>query len=276
MASLTGNLIAGSYLGLIKTVDNSPITSVTKSITDGAGNATPLFLSSTLFKVTGSQQITGSLKVTDGANVNEATITSANITVQTVDSLLGAYMDEHGLEFYSGSDFFDITVQGQNFGNYESGSLFSVSDATGNPATIMKFQNYGNWTDGTVTVVRPFQMQSGSRITGSVTVSGSITSTLGFTGSLQGTAVNAFALSSFGSSSFALTGSNNFTGNQTVVGNQTVTGSVRVSGSLILSTNSHFVFPTSQPASPLTGSAYYSANFLYIYNGEKFVSASFS
>lgn len=263
MASLTGNLIASSYLGLIKTVDNAALNSVTKSITDGAGNATPVWLSSTLLKVTGSQEITGSLKVTDGSNRNQAVLTSANITVQTVDSLIGSYMDEHGLEFYSGSDFFDITVQGQNFGDYESGSLFSVSDATGNPATIMRFQNYGNWTDGTVTVVRPFQMQSGSRITGSVNISGSVKAT-SFTGSLLGTAVNASALDSTSSLTFATKGSNTFTGTEVI------------SGSLIMYQSASFVLPTSQPASPVAGTAFFSGSFLYIYNGSTYKSASFS
>lgn len=261
MASLTGNLISDSYLGLIKTVDNAALTSVTKSITDGAGNASPLFLSSTLLKVTGSQEITGSLKVTDGNNINQAILTSANITVETVDTMIGSYMDEHGIEFYSGSDYFDITVQGQNFGNYESGSLFAVSDAAGNPATIMRFQNFGNWTDGTVTVVRPLQMMSGSRITGSVNISGSVKAT-SFTGSLQGTAVNALALDSTGSLAFANTGSNVFTGNQTV------------SGSFRMFESSSFTIPTYQPIFPVKGTMFFSASFIYVFDGSAFRSAS--
>lgn len=263
MASLTGNTIAGSYLGLIKTVDNEALTSVTKSITDGAGNATPLFLATNLVKVSGSQQITGSLRVTNGSSANQAILTSANLTVETTDTMIGTYMDEHGIAFFSGSDFLDITVQGQNFGDFESGSLIAVSDAAGDPAVLMKFQNFGNWTDGTVTVVRPLQMQSGSRVTGSVNVLGTVTAT-SFTGSLQGTAVNASALNSTSSLVFANTGSNVFTGNQTV------------SGSLRMFESASLIIPTYQPTSPVKGTMFFSASFIYVYDGSAFKSASLS
>jgi hypothetical protein len=42
MASLTGNSVGSSYLGLLKTTDNAAIDGTLKNMTDGAGNATPL------------------------------------------------------------------------------------------------------------------------------------------------------------------------------------------------------------------------------------------
>ena len=42
MATLTGNSVGSSYLGLLKTSDNAAIDGTLKNMTDGAGNATPL------------------------------------------------------------------------------------------------------------------------------------------------------------------------------------------------------------------------------------------
>ena len=53
MATLFNNKISATYEGLIKTIDNSAITSALKEITDGGGNQTGLFLNSAGdFKVT--------------------------------------------------------------------------------------------------------------------------------------------------------------------------------------------------------------------------------
>jgi len=45
MATLTGNSVGSSYLGLLKTTDNAAIDGNLKNMTDGAGNATPLSMS---------------------------------------------------------------------------------------------------------------------------------------------------------------------------------------------------------------------------------------
>lgn len=47
MATLTGNSVGSSYLGLLKTTDNAAIDGNLKNMTDGAGNATPLSMSNT-------------------------------------------------------------------------------------------------------------------------------------------------------------------------------------------------------------------------------------
>jgi hypothetical protein len=116
MAALTGNLISDSYLGLLKTTDNAVITSVTKSITDGAGNNTPLWLSSDLVKISGSVEVTGSsIILSDGVVEGHTTITTANVTVEDHQSIVGAYMDLHGLELYSGSNFIDPMINQKQY-----------------------------------------------------------------------------------------------------------------------------------------------------------------
>ena len=54
MAALTGNSVGSSYLGLIKTTDNAALDLADRAITDGAGNVTPLNLSTQAVKVEGA------------------------------------------------------------------------------------------------------------------------------------------------------------------------------------------------------------------------------
>ena len=162
MASLTGNLISDSYSGLLKTTDNGTITSVTKSITDGLGNATALSLSTTSASIAGNLTINGTLNAT----ASSATTASYALTTTTAS--------------------------------------FAIS------------------------------------------------------------ASNANLLDGLDSTIFATTGSNTFTGTQVV------------SGSLRLFESASFTLPTSQPATAVAGTAFFSGSFLYIYNGSTYKSASFS
>ena len=61
----------------------------------------------------------------------------------------------------------------------------------------------------------------------------------------------------------------------TVTGNQVITGSLTVSGSLVISPSSSFILPLSASATPAIGSAYWSGSFLFVYNGTRYMSASF-
>jgi len=56
----------------------------------------------------------------------------------------------------------------------------------------------------------------------------------------------------------------------------TITGSLGVSGSLIMSPSSSFVLPLSRSLSPQVGSAYWSGSLLFVYNGTRYMSASFA
>ena len=50
MAALTGNKIKDSYLGLLKSIGNGAISSSFVQISDGGGNALPLYLSTSSIK----------------------------------------------------------------------------------------------------------------------------------------------------------------------------------------------------------------------------------
>jgi len=55
----------------------------------------------------------------------------------------------------------------------------------------------------------------------------------------------------------------------------TVTGSVNITGSLIMSPSSSFILPQVAATTPEIGSAYWSESFLFVYNGTRYMSASF-
>ena len=82
--------------------------------------------------------------------------------------------------------------------------------------------------------------------------------------SFAASANNANLLDGLDSTVFATTGSNTFTGTQVV------------SGSLRLFESASFTLPTSQPATAVAGTAFFSGSFLYIYNGTAYKSASLS
>ena len=74
--ALTGNTISSSYLGLIKTTDSAAISSSAKRLTDGAGNDSPLYLSTSrlgigitptsTLHVSGDFTLTGAFKDSSG------------------------------------------------------------------------------------------------------------------------------------------------------------------------------------------------------------------
>ena len=61
-----------------------------------------------------------------------------------------------------------------------------------------------------------------------------------------------------------------------ISGSGRFTDGLTVTGSLIMSPTSSFVFPLSQSVSPLTGSAYWSGSFLFVYDGTQYRSSSFA
>jgi hypothetical protein len=71
------------------------------------------------------------------------------------------------------------------------------------------------------------------------------------------------------SGSLYVSGSSLLSGSLNVIGNTTITGS------LLLSTDSMFGLPLTSSAAPVTGSMYWSGSLLFIYNGTRYMSASF-
>lgn len=87
MASLTGQLIKDSYLGLIKTDDNAGLTGTVKTLTDGDGNALPMSASTSGIDFSGAIDFSaatvtglpgggGFVGVTDTTVVTETTIST--------------------------------------------------------------------------------------------------------------------------------------------------------------------------------------------------------
>ena len=55
----------------------------------------------------------------------------------------------------------------------------------------------------------------------------------------------------------------------------TVTGSLRITCSLLMSTSSLFGLPLTSSTAPITGSMFWSSSLLFVYDGTKYMSASF-
>lgn len=66
MATLTGNPIDQSYLGLLKTTDNAAISATSKVLTDGAGNALTVSASTVGMEFTGTIDFTGATVIGAG------------------------------------------------------------------------------------------------------------------------------------------------------------------------------------------------------------------
>jgi hypothetical protein len=95
MAALTNTQISVTYVGLIKTTGNTVLTSTAQQLTDGGGNNSPLYLSTSALgiggspasgkelDVTGNVLITGDLQI-DNINIDGNTIsaTSGVVTLQ--------------------------------------------------------------------------------------------------------------------------------------------------------------------------------------------------
>jgi hypothetical protein len=174
MASLTGNLISDSYAGLLKTIDNAALSTTLKNITDGNGNASALFTSTEEAGVSGSLYVSGTVEITYNGHNTVNLLTDEYINVSNVNGTIGSYLDMHGLELLSGSNFIDITVDGITFGDEYSGSVITVANASGTPAPVIALQNHDNYTDGTVSILTPLEAKTGIHATGSVIVSGSL------------------------------------------------------------------------------------------------------
>jgi hypothetical protein len=239
MASLTGNLISDTYQSLLKVGNNSTASAAMLPITDGLGNTTALALSTTAVKITGSIVI-----VNPNSTSSFSVLGHENLLVNNKAGTIGVYTDMHGISVFSGSNFIDITVNGTDFQNNAAGSLISVANASGDPFTVVQFENYNTFVSGTLSITAPLRATSGSIITGSLIVTETIAgSGLDITGSI---AVQA-------------------------------TGSINLNGVLSF-TEGAFILPTTPAPIPVVGSAYFepTSGSLYIYNGSTYLSVALS
>jgi len=78
MAALTGNTIASSYQGILKTFTNNPLAlGLRQQITDGAGNGSPLYLAQDSIGLTGDVEFPSA--IVDFTTVTSVDFTGANI-----------------------------------------------------------------------------------------------------------------------------------------------------------------------------------------------------
>ena len=155
--------------------------------------------------------------------------------------------------------------------NTASANLNNVTDGLGN-ATGLYISTAGTAISGSFTVTGSMIVSgtltatSSNATSASYALSSSFAQTASFVTTAQTASfvTNAITLNSTASAIFAITGSNTFTGTQVV------------SGSLRLFESASFTLPTSQPATAVAGTAFFSGSFLYIYNGTAYKSASLS
>ena len=83
MASLTGNLISSTYQSILKIGTNNTASAALNNVTDGAGNATSLFVSTTGTAINGSFTVTGSMIVSGTLAATSSNATSASYAVSS-------------------------------------------------------------------------------------------------------------------------------------------------------------------------------------------------
>ena len=81
MSSLTGNLISSTYQSILKITTNNTASTNLNNITDGVGNATGLFVSTTETAISGSFTVTGSMIVSGTLAATSSNATSASYAV---------------------------------------------------------------------------------------------------------------------------------------------------------------------------------------------------
>ena len=122
MATLTGNAIKNSYLGLLKTTDNAIVGASEKEITDGAGNAIPMTVGTNGVSFTGDADFTGATVTGLPDNDTTYSISADGGTTGTAGIIL------------TGSDTSSSSVsliQGTNITLTQSGDTITIDAAGG-------------------------------------------------------------------------------------------------------------------------------------------------
>lgn len=163
---LTGNQVQASYAGLLKTTDNLAITGSLKTVTDGAGNDTPLQLSSAGVKSTGTLAVTGvsSLAVVQQSAVyTDIAVASGNsgmLQIRTSDTgaiNVGGTITLGGKSGNLAGDYSFAGLKGAKKtaggdGDYKGFLALYTSDAAGNFSEKARFDDLGLTLAGSVYV----------------------------------------------------------------------------------------------------------------------------
>jgi hypothetical protein len=209
---------------------------------------------------------------TDTASFNSLTVTGSTV--------MSASANNFALNLIgSGSTIFSVSGS--------SGTIFTVTDATAPDTTLFSVAT-GSINIFSVDQSKNISLSGSVTITGSLLLNANSIVTSNQTSSFITSAQTSSFITSAQTSSFATTGSNNFNGNTTITGSLnisgglatfrnglTLTGSLSITGSLVMSPTSSFTLPISRSVSPSTGSMYWSGSLLFVYNGTRYMSASF-
>ena len=144
MATFTGQLISATYDAILKTIDNDHIGSTAKQITDGLGNVTPLYISTTqigigitpteAFHVSGNVLITGNITVnTDATITGNISSTGSSIslsnatnpTITVTDTTNSHYLTLQSLDGASKIDYLSTLIFEYGASNTEAARLTS-------------------------------------------------------------------------------------------------------------------------------------------------------
>jgi hypothetical protein len=92
MSSLTGNLISSTYQSLLKTGTNNPVSTSLDNITDGLGNATGLYVSTTTTAVSGTFAVLGSMTVSGVLAATASNAISASYALSSSFAVTASYL----------------------------------------------------------------------------------------------------------------------------------------------------------------------------------------
>ena len=132
MSSLTGNLISSTYQSLLKIVTNNTASANLNNITDGAGNATALSLSSATASINGNLVVTGTLNATATNAITASYVATAANAVSASNANLLDGLDSTAFMVKSGSNVVtgSIVLNGQlSFDNGDGALVLPANTA---------------------------------------------------------------------------------------------------------------------------------------------------
>ncbi len=243
---LTGSSVASTYTGLLKSSDNSALTSVLKAVGDGSGIDSALQLSTTAVNTTGDFSV-GSNKLTVAA-ASGNTVVGGTLTVTGATSLSGNLAIPGNLSVTGTSTLTGATSVASTLGVTGATSLSSVSTSgaavvgttlgvTG-ASTLASLGVTGAATVGTTLGVTGATTLASVGVTGAATVG----TTLGVTGATTLASVGVTGAATVGTT-LDVTGAATLSNNLTVTGNATVNGNTTIgnAGADLLTINANEV-----------------------------------
>lgn len=228
---LTGSSVASTYTGLLKSSDNSALTTVLKAVGDGSGIDSALQLSTTAVNTTGDFSV-GSNKLTVAA-ASGNTVVGGTLTVTGATSLSGNLAIPGNLSVTGTSTLTGATSVASTLAVTGAASLSSLSTSgaatigttlgvTG-ASTLASLGVTGAATVGTTLGVTGATTLASLGVTGAATVG----TTLGVTGATTLDSVGVTGAATVGTT-LDVTGAVTLSNNLTVTGNATVNGNTTI------------------------------------------------